>query len=83
VTCRVFRALGGADILVNQAVEDGFSADLPCADVGHGRGVSVGFIVGDALAGLRRVPDLAWFVRYTAGEAASGGLWARARHVIM
>src|ERR1017187_6728584 len=49
VTCRIFRALGGADILVNHAVEDGFSADLPCADVGHGRGVNVGFIVGDAL----------------------------------
>ena len=51
MTCRVFRALGGADILVDQAVEDGFSADLPCADVGHGRGVSVGFVVGDALGG--------------------------------
>jgi YD repeat-containing protein len=33
--------------------------------------------------GLRRVPDLAWFAGYRADEAASSGLWVRARHVIM
>ena len=33
--------------------------------------------------GLRRIPDLTWFVRYTADEVDSHGLWARARHVIM
>src|SRR5712692_3504230 len=34
------------------------------------------------VAGLRRVPDLAWFARYRADEVGSHGLWARARHVI-
>src|SRR6266704_2277521 len=41
--------LGGVHIFVDQAVEDGFSADLPCVDVGYGRGMSVAFVVGDAL----------------------------------
>ena len=29
---------GGAHIFVDQAVEDRFSADLPCVDIGYGRG---------------------------------------------
>jgi hypothetical protein len=33
---RVFRALGGVHVFVDQAVEDGFSADLLCVEVGHG-----------------------------------------------
>jgi hypothetical protein len=56
----------GADIFVDQAVEDGFSADLLCAEVGHGRGVSVGFVSGellgecpDAACGAR-ILDLGW-----------------------
>jgi len=46
---RVFRSLGGRRIFVDQAVEDGFSADLPCSDVGYGRGASGAFVGGDAL----------------------------------
>jgi hypothetical protein len=46
---QVFHALGGVDIFVDQAVEDGFSADLPCVDVGYGRAVDVGFVLGDVL----------------------------------
>ena len=41
--------LGGVHIFVDQAVEDGFSADLPYVDVGYGRGVDVAFGVRDAL----------------------------------
>jgi hypothetical protein len=40
---------GCALIFVDQAVEDRFSADLPCAGVGYGRGVSIAFVGGDAL----------------------------------
>ena len=46
---QVFSALGGACIFVDQAVEDGFSADLPFVDVGYGRAASAAFVVGDAL----------------------------------
>jgi hypothetical protein len=40
---------GCALIFVDQAVEDGFPADLPCVDVGYGRGVSIALVGGDAL----------------------------------
>jgi hypothetical protein len=42
-------SLGGVHIFVDQAVEDRFSADLLCADVGYGRVVGVGFVCGDVL----------------------------------
>jgi hypothetical protein len=46
---RVFRASGGIRVFVDQAAQDGFSADLLYIDVGHGGAGSVTFIVGDAL----------------------------------
>ena len=36
-------------VLVDQAAQDGFSADPPCIDVGQSRAVSVTFAGGDAL----------------------------------
>jgi hypothetical protein len=36
----------GARVFVDQAAQDGFSADLLCVDVGHGGGGSVRFVVG-------------------------------------
>ena len=36
-------------VLVDQAVHDGFSADLLCVDFGHGGAGSVTFVVRDAL----------------------------------
>ena len=52
---QVFRVSGGANVFIDQAVEDGFSADLPRAGVGFDRGVSVAFTVRDALGDA---PDL-------------------------
>ena len=46
---RLFRVSDCTLIFIDQAVEDRFSADLPCVDVGYGRGVSVAFGGGDAL----------------------------------
>ena len=46
---QVFRASRGVRVLVDQAVEDGFSADLLWVNVCHGRGVSVALVIGDAL----------------------------------
>ena len=40
---------GGVRVLVDQAAQDGFSADLLSVDVGHGGAGSVRFLVGDAL----------------------------------
>jgi hypothetical protein len=45
----VFRASGGKRVFVDQAAQDGVSADLSCVDVGHGGAESVTFIGGDAL----------------------------------
>jgi hypothetical protein len=46
---RVLRASGGVRVLVDQAAQDGLSADLPCIDVGHGAAGGVRFAVGDTL----------------------------------
>src|ERR1039458_3420220 len=46
---QVFRVLGGIRVFVDQAAQDGFSADLSCVDVGHGGAGSATFIVRDAL----------------------------------
>jgi hypothetical protein len=46
---QVFRASGGVHVLVDQAAQDGFSADLLWVDVGHGGAGSAAFFVGDAL----------------------------------
>jgi len=46
---QVVRASGGVRVFVDQAVEDGFSADLMCVGGCSGRGDSVGFAGGDAL----------------------------------
>jgi hypothetical protein len=49
VDLRVFRAPGGVRVLVDQATQDRFSADLPCVDVGQSGAVSVTFVGGDVL----------------------------------
>jgi hypothetical protein len=49
VTCRSSGASGGVHVFVDQAVEDGFPADLPCVGVGYGRWLSVRFVGGDVL----------------------------------
>jgi hypothetical protein len=36
-------------VFVDQAAQDGFSADLLCVDVGRGGAGSVRFVAGDAL----------------------------------
>jgi hypothetical protein len=46
---RVLRASGGERVFVDQAAQDGLSADLPCIDVGHGAAGGVRFAVGDTL----------------------------------
>jgi len=46
---QVIRASGGVRVLVDQAAQDGFSADVLCADAGHGGAGSVMFAVRDAL----------------------------------
>ncbi len=40
---QVVRASGGVRVFVDQAVQDGFSADLLCVDVGHGGAGSATF----------------------------------------
>jgi hypothetical protein len=45
----VFRPSGGVRVLVDQAVEDRFSADLMVVDVGHRGAGTVAFVAGDAL----------------------------------
>ena len=57
---QIFRPSGCVHVLVDQAVENGFPADLPCVDVGH-RGVgNAAFVAGnvlrDALVGPARCP---------------------------
>ena len=44
-------------VLVDQAVEDRFSADLLCVDVGHGGAESVAFVVRDVLRDALVRPD--------------------------
>jgi hypothetical protein len=46
---QVFRESGDVRVFVDQAAQDGFSADLLCVDVGHGGAGSVRFVVGDVL----------------------------------
>src|ERR1019366_7585334 len=46
---QVFRLSGGVRVLVDQAAQDGFSADLLCVDAGHRGAGSVRFVVGGAL----------------------------------
>jgi hypothetical protein len=46
---QVFHASGSVRVFVDQAVENRFSADLLCADIGHGGAGSGTFAVGDAL----------------------------------
>ena len=41
---------GGAGVFVDQSAPDRFSADLLCADVGHGGAGSVRFVAGDVLS---------------------------------
>src|ERR1022692_4948962 len=47
---QVLRLSGGVRVLVDQAAQDGFSADLLCVDAGHRGAGSVRFAVGDVLA---------------------------------
>jgi hypothetical protein len=61
-------------IFVDQAVEDGFSVDLPCVDVGYGRGVSVAFVVGDALVDALVRPGRV-VVRLVSGKDCAQVLW--------
>ena len=46
---QVFCVSGGVRVLVDQAAQDGFSADLLCVDAGRRGAGSVRFVVGDAL----------------------------------
>jgi hypothetical protein len=46
---RFVRASGGVHVCIDQAVEDGFSADPLDVEVGHGGPGSVASGVGDAL----------------------------------
>ena len=45
----MFRPSCGACVLVDQAVEDRFSTDVLCVDVGHGGADTVAFVVGNVL----------------------------------
>ena len=45
----MFRPSGGVRVFVDQALEDGFSADLMVVDVGRRGAGTVAFVVGDAL----------------------------------
>ena len=71
---RVFRASCGVRVLVDQAVEDGFSADLPCVDVGYGRRVSVAFVVRDALGDALVRPGRV-VMRLVVGQDGTQVLW--------
>ncbi len=74
-------ALGGVDIFVDQAAQDGFSADLPCADVGHGRAVSVGFVGGDALGDALVRPGRA-VMRLLVGQGGTQVCLAENQHAV-
>ena len=49
VDLQVFRVSGGVGVFVDQAAQDGSSADLLSIDVGHRRAGSVTFVARDAL----------------------------------
>ena len=50
---QVFHASGGVGVFVDQAAQDGFSADLLSVDIGHRGAGSAGLVVGDALRDAR------------------------------
>jgi hypothetical protein len=64
------RASGGVRVFVDQAVEDGFSADPLDIEVGHGSPGSVASGVGDALGDA---PLPLSFRRYKAGSLVFSG----------
>jgi hypothetical protein len=47
---QVFHASASVGVFVDQAAQDGFSADLLSVDVGHRGAGGAGFVVGDALS---------------------------------
>ena len=49
LACGLVVASGGVGVFVDQAVEDGFSADLPDAGIGNGGPGSIASGIGDAL----------------------------------
>jgi len=65
----LFRVSGGARVFVDQAAEDGFSADPVAVEVGHGDVAAAVFAIGDALGdGLVRPgrAECTWYSARTA-----------------
>jgi hypothetical protein len=72
---QVFHVSGSVRVFVDQAVENRFSADLLCADIGHGGAGSGTFVVGDALGDVpdcRRAAGLAPFARVVLARGLLG-----------
>ena len=68
-------------VLVDQAAQDGFSADLPCVDVGQSRAVSVTFVGRDALGDALVRPG-GVVVRLVLGQDGAQVCLAEDQHVV-
>src|ERR1039457_2646348 len=78
---QVFCASGGVRVLVDQAAQDGFSADLLCVDAGHRGAGCARFVVGDALRYALVRPGRV-VVRLVAGQDGAQVSLAEDQHAV-